>query len=260
MAIDPDELARLEEERRFLLRSIDDLDREHAAGDVDPADYQSLRDGYVARAAAVLRTIEHGRSALPPKRKMRPAVIGAWVAGTLVVGAVGGWAVARYSGQREDGQTMTGGLPADEVAVALTEARALMARGDYSGAFERFQRVSEIDPDNAEARTYTAWILVLNSASTTDTELRTASLDAALVAFAGVVSDEPGYADAHCLYAVTAGRFLDEPDVELARTQGELCLASNPPADIEGLVQSFLDGLDDGLDDGLEDPPATSAP
>ena len=59
-----------------------------------------------------------------------------------------------------------------------------------------------------------------------------------------VVTDEPGYADAHCLYAVTAARFLPEPDLELAAEEGQLCLESNPPADMLGLVQAFVEGLD----------------
>jgi hypothetical protein len=59
-----------------------------------------------------------------------------------------------------------------------------------------------------------------------------------------VVTDEPGYADAHCLYAVTAARFLPEPDLDLAAEQGQLCLDSNPPADMLGLVQAFVEGLD----------------
>ena len=61
--LDPDELASLEEERDFLLRSIDDLEREHAAGDIDEADYQQLSDGYVARTAEVVRAIADQRSA-----------------------------------------------------------------------------------------------------------------------------------------------------------------------------------------------------
>ena len=44
--LDLDELARLEEERKFLLRSLDDLEREHDAGDMDEADYQTLKDDY----------------------------------------------------------------------------------------------------------------------------------------------------------------------------------------------------------------------
>lgn len=137
---------------------------------------------------------------------------------------------------------MTGGQPADEVALALTEGRALLG-SDLAGAFERFKRVTEIDPDNAEARTYTAWILVQNSRLTDDPALIETSLDAALATFERVVTLEPGYADAHCLYAVTAARFLPEPDIDLARVQGQLCLDSNPPADMVGLVQSFVEGL-----------------
>lgn len=244
VAIDPDELARLEEERRFLLRSISDLERERDAGDVDADDFDVLLEGYTARAAAVLRTIEEGRSSLPPKGRTKPAAVAAWVIGTLVVAVLAGWAVAHFSGQRTTGQTMTGGQPVDEMSAALTEARTLLAQGDLGGAFDRFQRVTELDPSNAEARTYTAWILVLNTRVADDEAVRQTSLDTAISAFAGVVEDEPGYADAHCLYAVTAGNFLTEPDVDTAREQGQLCLASNPPADMEGLVREFLAGLD----------------
>ncbi|MFN8021888.1 MAG: hypothetical protein U0Q03_10210 [Acidimicrobiales bacterium] len=259
MAIDPDELARLEEERRFLLRSIADLERERDAGDVDPDDFDELIEGYTARAAAVLRTIEEGRSNLPPRRGPNPARVAAWVVGTLVVAIIAGWAVAHFSGQRTAGQTMTGGQPADEVALALTEARSLLGQGDLGGAFERFQRATELDPTNAEARTYTAWILVLNTRLTDDEAGKQVALDTAMTAFAGVVADDPGYADAHCLYAVTAANFLAEPELDTAREQGQLCLASNPPADMEGLVQEFLAGLDATPGSTPETSPETTA-
>ena len=55
----------LEEERDFLLRSLDDLDQERAAGDIDEADYQALHDDYTARAARVLRHLERTRSPKP---------------------------------------------------------------------------------------------------------------------------------------------------------------------------------------------------
>ena len=41
--IDLDELAGLEEQRAFLLRSLRDLEREHDAGDIDEADYETLK-------------------------------------------------------------------------------------------------------------------------------------------------------------------------------------------------------------------------
>ena len=36
--------------------------------------------------------------------------------------------------------------------------------------------------------------------------------------------------------------------VELAAEQGQLCLDSNPPADMLGLVQSFVEGLEPATD------------
>ena len=43
------------QEREHLLRSLDDLDRERAAGDLDELDYETLRADYTARFAAILR-------------------------------------------------------------------------------------------------------------------------------------------------------------------------------------------------------------
>jgi cytochrome c-type biogenesis protein CcmH/NrfG len=47
----------LEIERDFLLKSLQDLDQEHEAGDVSDADYERLHDRYTARAAEVLRAL-----------------------------------------------------------------------------------------------------------------------------------------------------------------------------------------------------------
>ena len=56
-ALDPDEVAALEEQRDFLLSSLADLDREHEAGDLDDDDYEALRDDYTSRAATVLEEL-----------------------------------------------------------------------------------------------------------------------------------------------------------------------------------------------------------
>ncbi len=255
-SMNPDTLAELEEERRFLLRSLADLEREYEAGDVDEDDYETLRDGYTARAAAVMRTIDAGVATLPAKRRTRPAVIAGWIVGVLLVASVSGWLVARSSGQRLAGQSMTGGAAADEVAVLLAEARALMAT-DPGAAFDRFQQVTALEPDNAEARTYSAWMLVITSRSITDEAQHRAALDAARVAFESVIADDPTYADAHCLFAVAAGAFFDPTDADLARAEGADCLASNPPSEIRGLVEPFLAQLDAAA---TTDPLGTTAP
>ena len=70
--MDLDALAELEEERDFLLRSLDDLEAEREAGDLEPDDYETLRDDYTRRAAAILRSIEERQVALPDRRSRRP--------------------------------------------------------------------------------------------------------------------------------------------------------------------------------------------
>ena len=243
MATDPDRVARLEEERRFLLRSLSDLDLELAVGDVDGHDYEVLRDGYTARAAAVLREIDEGRSALAPPRRAKPVVFFAWVAGVLAVAVLSGWLVARSAGQRIAGQSLTGGEAIDDVAAKLAAARSMLQAGDFVGALGQFQQVNELEPDNAEARTYTAWLIVLTSPSLDDAT-RAEALEAAMTAFDRVIADEPGYADPYCLSAVAAARFLEVPDDDLARQRGNLCLANNPPSDMRGLIEQFLAGLE----------------
>jgi tetratricopeptide (TPR) repeat protein len=242
MAIDPDRLAQLEEERRFLLRSLSDLELERAVGDVDQHDYDVLRDGYTARAAAVLREIDDGKATLPSRRRVGRSVVGAWVVGVLAVAVLCGWLVARSSGQRIAGQSMTGGQAIDDVAASLAEARSLLQAGDFPGALVQFQQVTELEPDNAEARTYTAWLVVLTSPSL-DEATRPEALDAALAAFTRVIADDPSYADPYCLSAVAAARFIEPPDTELAKERGEQCLANNPPSDMRGLIEQFLGSL-----------------
>ncbi|MEN9504665.1 MAG: hypothetical protein RI958_591, partial [Actinomycetota bacterium] len=58
-----------------------------------------------------------------------------------------------------------------------------------------------------------------------------------------VIADQPGYADAHCLYAVANVRFYPEPNEDLAREQAALCLDSNPPAEMRALIEPFVAGL-----------------
>src|SRR3954463_14375831 len=114
-AINPDRLAELQEERRFLLRSLVDLEREHDAGDVADDDYVVLKDGYTARAANVLRAIDEGRAALPPKKPKKRRAMAAFVIVVVLIAGALGWLVARSSGQRGAGDTITGGTSPNQV-------------------------------------------------------------------------------------------------------------------------------------------------
>lgn len=233
--MNPDRLAELEEERRFLLASIRDLDRERAVGDVDADDHRVLRDGYVARAAAVLREIESGRSAMP-ERPRRPwwRRLAVPVA-TVAVAAGLGVAVAQSSGQRLPGQTLTGGPAIDEVTGLLSQARqSLMS--DAPGALAAYDRVLELEPDNVEAITYRAWLLVLGGRGAGDAAI----IEEQFAELQRAASIDADYADPHCFLAVAAGRFLSPPDTELSQAEAQACLDRDPPAALRPAIEALL--------------------
>ena len=174
--MNPDRLAELEDERRFLLRSLRDLDAELDAGDVDIDDYATLRDGYTKRAADVLRDISNAKAALPARPPVR------WsrrlaIAGVVLLVALGaGWLVARSSGQRlGDDDSVTAGGP-DDVAVVLAQARALIA-ADPVRAQSLYAQVLEERPDHPEALAYSGFLLFDASAGASE-ELRQTAVSA----------------------------------------------------------------------------------
>ncbi len=233
--MNPERLAELEEQRRFLLNSIRDIEREHEVGDVSDDDHQALHDGYVARAAAVMREIDDGRSSLLPKSPTRWGRRIGIIGGTVAVAVALGLFVANSAGQRLPGQSLTGGQPADEVAIQLAEGRRLMGT-ETAGARAAFERVLKIEPDNAEAATYSSYLLVIDGQQTGDQ----AGVRAGIVGLEAAALLDNAYGDPHCLLAVSAGTFLDPIDKEMVTTQGALCLALNPPQDMVPMIEGLL--------------------
>lgn len=236
----PDELAELEEERTFLLRSLDDLEREHEAGDVDDDDYASLRDGYVARAAGVLREIESGEVPVAPTPRRRWGRVVAGIAVVLLVAGVLGWLVARESGQRLPGQTLTGGAAPESTSALLSQARAL-GFNDPVRAIELYTQVLELDPDHVEALTYRAWLLGLTSRSASD-DVRRLALEQVRSDLGRAIELDPEYPDPHCFLGILEFRFDGDPVV--AKDELERCQAGNPPAEVQGFVDSIVAEVD----------------
>jgi hypothetical protein len=200
MVIDPDELARLEEERRFLLRSLNDLEREHAVGDVDDHDYEELKDGYTARAASVLRAIEAGQEPVGDRRRSPWKILSvmACIAGFAILAGI---LVGRFSGTRLSTQTGSG-AKADSVQAMIVDARGLLST-DTLAALKQYGEVLKVAPTNAEALAYSGWLSVQLGDSSNSTTLIDAGkdlLDRALVA-------APTYPDALAFEGVVTFRY-----------------------------------------------------
>lgn len=239
-----DRLAELEEEQRFLLRSLRDLEREHDAGDVDDADYETLRDGYTVRAATVIRQIESGKASLPPKgpRSWGRTVL---VTAAVAAGAVAiGLGLASAFGERSAGQEITGLDPNDARSV-LVSARAALNAGNFSLANAQFARAVQMERDdgvdNVEAITYFGWTLALETRMTPDADTSAQRLDAARIALRQAVALDPDYPDPNCFLAIVEFNFYG--DAAAALPFAETCEQNDPPAEMRNLIESFVDDI-----------------
>jgi len=162
------------EQRRFLLTSLADLDAEWDAGDIDEDDYSALKDDYTARAAAVLRAIDHldGKpgtgaaralsgpgAASATVRRRRPVwpLVASGVL-TLAVAVGAGVLVMRTSGERLPGQPASGG-PASSASDLLDQAAIAEQQNNVLEALKLYDGVLAKDQDNVVALTYKGWLL-----------------------------------------------------------------------------------------------------
>ena len=215
-ALDPDHLAALEEQQAFLRRSVDDLDREYEAGDLDELDYATLRADYARRAERLERAIEEGRARFAAARPVRsPRRLATIVVAVVAFAVLAGVLVARSAGRRDPGQTVTGADPRSQAREALAECDRLSGQGEALEALQCYDGVLAEDPDNAEALTYRSVVLILAGL----VEEGVAGLERAVEA-------DPAYPDAHAYLAI----------VHSNRCQAEAALAEldalerlNPP-------------------------------
>ena len=156
------QLAARVEERDHLLRSLEDLDAEYAAGDIDEHDYRALRADYTTRAASTIRAVERRAAAVPPGRSW--GRIALWTTGIVVLAALAGVWVADSSGSRRAGDSITGDIR-DTVRSRLFDAQEAMGDQDFAGAIEIYDDVLADEPSNAEALTYRGWLTHLDGDS-----------------------------------------------------------------------------------------------
>ena len=234
--LDPDELAGLEEQRDFLLRSLADLEREHDAGDLDDRDYATLRDDYTARAAEALRAIDEQRAEFDATR--RPARLGRTIgvlAGVLGFALVAGLLVANSLGARQAGDTVSGGVTAKQSSSQRAQSCIpKMSPSAPKVAIDCFTAVLDDDPRNPVALSWLAWQLDLSAGfipADQAAELRSSA--EALVDRA--VTINPDYSYARAFRAVLAYRRGDYVNAKQYLAEFE---ANDPSADAKAVITS----------------------
>jgi len=189
VTLDPDALAALEEQRGFLQRSLEDLEREHAAGDLDEEDYRTLKSDYAARLESVDRAVEQGQAAFvasrAPKRPGRTALV---VVGVVLFALTCGVVVANQAGRRDSGATITGAV--SQTARERNAECLDMARDKPMDAVKCYSAVLQDAPGNVEALTYRGWIRMISGDNQGLTDLRQA------------VMADGTYADVHAFLAI----------------------------------------------------------
>ncbi|MGI9611759.1 MAG: hypothetical protein ACR2QO_02530 [Acidimicrobiales bacterium] len=163
--------ATLEEERDLLLRSLEDLDAEYEAGDLDEVDYETLRDDYTARAAAVIRRLDQAcapSSSEQSDSDRRRVPLGRRASLVLALGAfavLAGLFLARTAGERGVNDQITGSIDESSRTRVVRCQELGSSGGDLVGALECFDELLLDDPENAEALAYRGWYLLLASGS-----------------------------------------------------------------------------------------------
>jgi tetratricopeptide (TPR) repeat protein len=239
----------LEDQRDFLLRSLDDLEREHDAGDVDDVDYETLKDDYTARAARTIRSIEareakaaaaaSGRSGRS-RRSSRRLVLA--VAGVAAFALLAGVLVAQAAGRRGAGEALTGDIR-ETTRAKLENALSLAADGHYDEAIKVYDDVLEDQPDNVEAMTFKGWFQLQSGDGQ------------GVVTLIDAVEIDPDYPATHAFLAVAFEKLgrNDTAREEIARLD-----ALDPPPQYIALTGPLRSRL--GLPASPTTAPATSTP
>lgn len=221
----------LASERDVALGSLAELDRELAAGLLQPEEYEALAAAAAQRAevaSSALAELE-GKAPGPQRPSGQSLRRRRWLlgAGVLALVAAAGAALGAFAKPLLPGQTITGTeqvSSAQQLAQQLVQGRILLSEGKDVLALRLFRRILTRYPNQPEALAYQGWILASAGMQRSDP---------ALVAkgrsyISQAIKVAPTYPDAHLLLAEVLHYALhDERD---ARIQARLFLADRPSA------------------------------
>lgn len=245
-------MSSLHDERDFLLRSLDDLEAERAAGAIDDETYATLHADYTARAAAVLRAMQRGDDHVETEGDDARAgrlKIGVWI-GVVVFAVIAAVSLSFAMGARLPGQFVTGRAPegvsaagSTGRAVAVLEARvranpsdpeavkalarAYLAQQEYAKALEQFVALATLTPNDPEPFAYSGWIARLAGLA-----------DEGLPRIEQAIAIDASYPDARFFKGVIM--FRDRNDPAAAIPEFQLYLAAAPDGPQSAAVRQLL--------------------
>ncbi|MGO8824222.1 MAG: tetratricopeptide repeat protein [Acidimicrobiales bacterium] len=240
----------LADEREFLLRSLDDADRERAAGDLSDEDHAVL----VARDSARLAEVEAELAALVPEPaapappppaggpERRPLPL--WrrmgiVAACLLIAAGVVILVAHYVQARQPGQSSSGTVSLSQAQLIeqqLEQALVQNNQGNTKAALELYDKVLTEDPSNPAALAYAGYLQwnVGSSAHVASlVRIGRAEIETA-------VRDSPSYYQGHLFYGLVLEN--QDHDDAAAVTQFDDFLADDPPTAEPAQVADLVAG------------------
>jgi tetratricopeptide (TPR) repeat protein len=259
---------RLAEDRRAALRTLRELEFEHAAGHVSDVDYVDLRARYEAETATILAELDRlgaapataaaeppptAASVAPRSGWRHPVAIGATALALVTFGVGLGVGIVRYTepdpnaGAPMPGSRPMAGLEAPSAANAprgpvtpemlqgmLQAARASLFSRRYNEAIAAYQAVLKRDPDNVDATTHLGLIAAIAAQGEHGPEM----VDRALDLFDRALKVDPNYPPA-LLYR---GQVLYEvrKDVPGAIEAWERFVAVAPPGEDRERVAKML--------------------
>ena len=243
--LDPEDQGELERERDFLLKSLDDLETERAAGNIDDASYTELHDDYTARAAATIRALRDGVDARPTAPAVPWRRRGLVVAGIVAFAVLAAVSLAAALGARLPGQTSSGNAPQaspssgerkarlqaaaeqspNDPQPRLALARFLEESGDTVESLKEYDKAVEIAPDNVDALANAGRLRFIVAGQVPSAEARQQLVTTARTLLDRAVQADPNQADAHYYRGVLLADGFGEVDGAIAEFQRYLVLA-----------------------------------
>jgi tetratricopeptide (TPR) repeat protein len=284
--LDPERRRQLEDQRDFLMKSLDDLELEHESGGIDDESYAELHDDYTARAAAVIRTLRDGVDVTPPapprsSRRARQRVV--LVVLVLVFAIAAGTSLAYALGARLPGQTSSGNSASapsttnaaqgallqkiddlqakvnaspDDYDLRLDLARAYEENGDLQNALKQSDASITIDANRPEGHANAARLLYLASEAAPAQEAKNTLISQALAGLNQAITVGPDYADSYYFRAVLMSQSLQ--NYRSAQSDLQQYLVKAPDGTWADMARTLLAQVTTALESPSTTVPATT--